>query len=75
LGAAWADARRNALNGMSEEALHDRADVVVAVELRRAEHDLAKRTIDHLMSGAAIVPTDGKRGIEPPTPVLDLNDR
>ena len=25
--------------------------------------------------GTAIVPTDGDRTIEPPTPVLDLNDR
>ena len=136
-----------------EEALQVRADAVVDVELRRGEHDLAKRTIDYLISGnairspdstqtkwpllsdlssnvelpnytqalyearelavqrmqaeareleatgivggslnekshgwgshvteffaigTAIVPTDGKRTIEPPIPVLDLNDR
>ena len=51
---AWATARRNALNRLSEEALQVGADVVVGVELRRGEHDLAKRTIDYLISGTAI---------------------
>jgi len=51
---AWAEARRNALNRLSEEALQVGADVVVGVELRRGEHDLAKRTIDYLISGTAI---------------------
>jgi hypothetical protein len=36
---AWSDARRNALNRLSEEALQVGADVVVGVELRRGEHD------------------------------------
>ena len=83
---AWTTARRNALNRLSEEALQVGADVVVGVELRRGEHDLAKRTIDYLHGwgshviesfaiGTAIVPTDGDRTIEPPTPVLDLNGR
>ena len=44
----------NALNRLSEEALHVGADVVVGVELRRGEHELAKRTIDYLISGTAI---------------------
>jgi uncharacterized protein YbjQ (UPF0145 family) len=51
---AWLDARRNALNRLSEEALQVGADVVVGVELRRGEHDLSKRTIDYLISGTAI---------------------
>ncbi len=51
---AWTEARRNALNRLSEEALQVGADVVVGVELRRGEHDLAKRTIDYLISGTAI---------------------
>jgi hypothetical protein len=51
---AWATARRNALNRLSEEALQVGADVVVGGELRRGEHDLAKRTIDYLISGTAI---------------------
>ncbi len=51
---AWLEARRNALNRLSEEALQVGADVVVGVELRRGEHDLAKRTIDYLISGTAI---------------------
>jgi uncharacterized protein YbjQ (UPF0145 family) len=51
---AWTTARRNALNRLSEEALQVGADVVVGVELRRGEHDLAKRTIDYLISGTAI---------------------
>jgi hypothetical protein len=96
LTSAWDTARRNALNRLSEEALQVGADIVVGVELRRGEHDLAKRTIDYLTgtppapSGSncrtrsirkssrlhrGSVPTDGDRAIEPPTPVLDLNDR
>jgi uncharacterized protein YbjQ (UPF0145 family) len=51
---AWATARKNALNRLSEEALQVGADVVVGVELRRGEHDLAKRTVDYLISGTAI---------------------
>jgi uncharacterized protein YbjQ (UPF0145 family) len=51
---AWTEARRNALNRLSKEALQVGADVVVGVELRRGEHDLAKRTIDYLISGTAI---------------------
>ena len=51
---AWTDARRNALNRLSEEALQVGADVVVGVELKRGEHDLARRTIDYLISGTAI---------------------
>jgi uncharacterized protein YbjQ (UPF0145 family) len=51
---AWMEAQRNALNRLSEEALQVGADVVVGVELRRGEQDLAKRTIDYLISGTAI---------------------
>jgi uncharacterized protein YbjQ (UPF0145 family) len=75
LTGARSDARRQALDRLAEEALQVGADVVVGVELHRGEHDLAKRTIDYLISGTAIVPTGDKRAIEPPTAVLDLNDR
>ena len=51
---AWMEAQRNALNRLSEEALQVGADIVVGVELRRGEQDLAKRTIDYLISGTAI---------------------
>ncbi|MGO9496930.1 MAG: hypothetical protein ACLQA5_09530 [Solirubrobacteraceae bacterium] len=34
---------------VNEEALQVGADVVVGVELRRGEHDLAKRTIDSVV--------------------------
>jgi len=54
LSQAWAEARRNALNRLSEEALQVGADLVVGVKLQRGEHDLAKRTIDYLISGTAI---------------------
>jgi hypothetical protein len=35
------------------EALQVGADIVVGAELRRGEHDLAKRTIDYLISGTS----------------------
>lgn len=54
LTGAWSEARRKALDRLAEEALQVGADVVVGVELHRGEHDLAKRTIDYLISGTAI---------------------
>jgi uncharacterized protein YbjQ (UPF0145 family) len=62
---AWSKVRRLALNRLSEEALQVGADAVIGVHLARGEHDLAKRTIDYLVSGTAIrlpAPRSGCRG-------------
>lgn len=51
---AWDQARRRALDRLSEEALQVGADAVVGVHLSRGEHDWSKGTIDYLISGTAI---------------------
>jgi Putative heavy-metal-binding len=71
---AWAEARRNALNRLSEEALQVGADVVVGVELRRGEHDLAKRIIDYLISGTAIGSPDSTQKNWPLLSDLSIQD-
>ncbi len=54
LSDAWKMARRRALDRLTEEALQVRADAVVGVHLRRADHDLGKGTIEYVVSGTAI---------------------
>lgn len=51
---AWEQARRRALDRITEEAVQVGADAVVGVKLRRAEHDWTGQTIDYLVSGTAI---------------------
>jgi hypothetical protein len=51
---AWDQARRHALDRLSEEAAQVKADAVVGVRLRRGEHDWGERTIDYAVSGTAI---------------------
>jgi uncharacterized protein YbjQ (UPF0145 family) len=51
---AWDQARRHALDRLSEEAAQVKADAVVGVRLRRGEHDWGERTIDYVVSGTAI---------------------
>lgn len=51
---AWDQARRRALDRLTEEAVQVGADAVVGVTLRRSEHDWTGRTIDYLVSGTAI---------------------
>ncbi|HUA44238.1 MAG TPA: heavy metal-binding domain-containing protein [Solirubrobacteraceae bacterium] len=54
LSDAWNLARRRALDRLAEEALHVGADAVVGVHLQRSDHDLARGTIDYVVSGTAI---------------------
>lgn len=51
---AWDQARRRALDRLTEEAVQVGADAVVGVKLQRGEHDWADSTIDYLVSGTAI---------------------
>ncbi len=62
LGDAWNLARRRALDRLAEEAILLGADAVVGVHLHRSDHDLAKGTIDYVVTGTAIrLPgSDGK---------------
>jgi uncharacterized protein YbjQ (UPF0145 family) len=54
IGHAWDQARRQALDRMTEEARAAGADAVVGVHLTRGEHDLGARTVDFIVTGMAI---------------------
>jgi hypothetical protein len=54
LSEAWREARRRALDRLSEEALQVNADAVVGVRLRRSDHDLGRGTIEYVVTGTAI---------------------
>jgi uncharacterized protein YbjQ (UPF0145 family) len=51
---AWDQARRRALDRLTEEARAVGADAVVGVELRRGEHDWAAGSVDFVVTGTAI---------------------
>jgi uncharacterized protein YbjQ (UPF0145 family) len=51
---AWDQARRRALDRLTEEARAVGADAVVGVDLRRGEHDWAAGSVDYVVSGTAI---------------------
>jgi uncharacterized protein YbjQ (UPF0145 family) len=51
---AWDQARRRALDRLTEEALQLEADAVVGVHLRRAEHDWGRGTVSYVVSGTAV---------------------
>jgi uncharacterized protein YbjQ (UPF0145 family) len=54
VGHAWDQARRQALDRMTEEARAAGADAVVGVHLTRGDHDLGARTVDFIVTGTAI---------------------
>lgn len=54
IGRAWDQARRRALDRLTEEARLLEADAVVGVNLHRGEHDWASGTVDYLLSGTAV---------------------
>lgn len=51
---AWDQARRRALDRLTEEAQAVGADAVVGVHLRRGEHDWAAGSVDFVVAGTAI---------------------
>ncbi|MFZ0971119.1 MAG: heavy metal-binding domain-containing protein [Solirubrobacteraceae bacterium] len=69
------EARELAMQRMQAEAQALEAAGIVGVSLNEKSHGWGSHVIEFFAIGTAIVPTDGDRTIEPPTPVLDLNDR
>jgi uncharacterized protein YbjQ (UPF0145 family) len=51
---AWDQARRRALDRLTEEARLVGADAVLGVRLRRGEHDWARGAVDYLVTGTAV---------------------
>jgi uncharacterized protein YbjQ (UPF0145 family) len=69
------NARELAMQRMQTEAQELNADGIVGVDLTERSHGWGSHVIEFFAIGTAIVPTDTPSQLEPPVPVLDLNDR
>lgn len=69
------DARELAMQRMQSEAQELGAEGIVGVSLSERSHGWGSHVIEFFALGTAIIPTDSRGDIEPPIPVLDLNDR
>ncbi|MGI8713134.1 MAG: heavy metal-binding domain-containing protein [Solirubrobacteraceae bacterium] len=69
------DARELAMKRMQTEAQELSADGIVGVSLSETSHGWGSHVIEFFALGTAIVKSDSGATIEPPVPVLDLNDR
>jgi uncharacterized protein YbjQ (UPF0145 family) len=69
------EARELAMQRMQTEAQELGAEGIVGVSLSERSHGWGSHVIEFFALGTAIVPADSPGEIEPPIPVLDLNDR
>jgi uncharacterized protein YbjQ (UPF0145 family) len=69
------EARELAMQRMQTEAQELEAEGIVGVSLHEKSHGWGSHVIEFFAIGTAIIRTDTQASIEPPTPVLDLNDR
>jgi uncharacterized protein YbjQ (UPF0145 family) len=69
------DARELAMKRMQTEAQELEAEGIVGVSLSERSHGWGSHIIEFFAIGTAIVKSDSPGQIEPPIPVLDLNDR
>jgi uncharacterized protein YbjQ (UPF0145 family) len=69
------DARELAMQRMQSEAQDLNAEGIVGVSLSERSHGWGSHIIEFFAIGTAIVPAGEPVQIEPPIPVLDLNDR
>jgi uncharacterized protein YbjQ (UPF0145 family) len=69
------DARELAMQRMQTEAQALQAEGIVGVSLSEKSHGWGSHVIEFFALGTAIVRSGDATRIEPPTPVLDLNDR
>jgi uncharacterized protein YbjQ (UPF0145 family) len=66
------DARELAMERMQTEAQELQSEGIVGVQLQEKSHGWGSHVIEFFAVGTAIVPSDERGEIEPPTPVLDL---
>ena len=69
------DARELAMKRMQTEAKELGAQGIVGVSLSEKSHGWGSHVIEFFALGTAIIKTDSQLRIDPPVPVLDLNDR
>jgi uncharacterized protein YbjQ (UPF0145 family) len=69
------DARELAMERMQTEAQAVQAKGIVGVDLQEKTHGWGSHIIEFFAIGTAIVAAGTARRIDPPSPVLDLNDR
>ena len=60
---------------MQTEAQDLAAEGIVGVSLSERSHGWGSHVIEFFAIGTAIIPSEERGEIEPPIPVLDLNDR
>lgn len=68
------EARELAMQRMQTEAQELEAEGIVGVSLSERSHGWGSHVIEFFALGTAIVSTEAGAKIEPPIPVLDLND-
>jgi uncharacterized protein YbjQ (UPF0145 family) len=68
------DARELAMQRMQSEAQELQAKGIVGVDLQEKSHGWGSHIIEFFAIGTAILASSEKHTIDPPTPVLDLND-
>jgi Putative heavy-metal-binding len=71
---AWTQARRQALDRLSEEAIQVGGDAVVGVHLKQGEHDWAGGTIDYVVYGTAVRFPDSTGSSRPILTDLSVQD-
>jgi uncharacterized protein YbjQ (UPF0145 family) len=71
---AWDQARRRALDRLTEEARAVGADAVVGVHLRRGEHDWAAGSVDFVIAGTAVALPGSTGGGWPILSDLSIDD-
>jgi uncharacterized protein YbjQ (UPF0145 family) len=69
------NARELAMQRMQTEAQELKAEGIVGVSLSERSHGWGSHVIEFFAIGTAIIPSEERGEIEPPIPVLDLNDR
>ncbi len=69
------NARELAMQRMQTEAQDLAAEGIVGVSLSERSHGWGSHVIEFFAIGTAIIPSEERGEIEPPIPVLDLNDR
>jgi uncharacterized protein YbjQ (UPF0145 family) len=68
------DARELAMERMQREAESLQSEGIVGVQIHERSHGWGSHVIEFFAVGTAVTPTRADHQIQPPTPVLTLND-
>jgi uncharacterized protein YbjQ (UPF0145 family) len=68
------DARELAMGRMQDEAERCLATGIVGVQIEENNHNWGSDTVEFFAIGTAVIPAEGARGIQTPTPVISLDN-